>query len=59
MAQPSRYEWDRDNDGGAEFEPVYSPFPANHSLITCLNGISVRVETHPRQKDQVYLNPKP
>ena len=54
MAEPEPYEWD---DYRCEFDTVWSPFPQNNSLITTINGISVRVQTHPRRKDQVHLRP--
>jgi len=54
MAEPEPYEWD---DYRCEFDTVWSPFPKNNTLITTINGISVRVQTHPRRKDQVHLRP--
>ena len=54
MAEPELYEWDPYR---CPHETISCAFPTNHSLITRHNDISVRVETHPRRKDEVHVRP--
>ena len=54
MVEPAPYDWD---DYRCEFDTEWSPFPENNTLIGTINGISLRVQTHPRRKDQVHLRP--